>query len=114
MIDFVNKDGGGPGENHRVFGGFVVAFGDREDGDFIRFAEVKGRGTDEVADVLDENQIEAVDGELVKGVANLRRGQMAGAVGIDLVGGCAGFPYSLGVDIGLDVAFYDADAEFAS
>ena len=27
-IDFVNKDSGCPGENHRVFGGFVVAFGD--------------------------------------------------------------------------------------
>ena len=36
---------------------------------------------------------------------------MAGAVGINLVGGCAGFPDSFRVDIGLDVAFDDADIE---
>jgi hypothetical protein len=109
-VDFVDEHSSGPGENHRVFGGFVVAFGDGEDGDFVGFAEVEGRGADEVADVFDEEQIEAVDWELVKGVANLGSGQMAGAVGIYLMSGCAGFSYSLCVDIGLDVAFDDADA----
>ena len=48
---------GGP-EHHRIFGRLVVAFGRRQKNDVAMLPEIERRRADEVANVLDENDVQ--------------------------------------------------------
>lgn len=94
-------------ENVGVFERLVLAFGDREQGDPARFAEVEGGGADEVADILDEQQPARRQRQLIQGVADHVCVEVAALAGVDLHRRRTGRANALGVVLGLLVAFDD-------
>ena len=56
-------DGGDVGaiEDGGIFEGFVVTLGDGEENEAQIFAEIVGRGADEIANIFDEEEVERAD-----------------------------------------------------
>ena len=65
-VDLVEHDDGALLEYQRIFHRLVIALRDREHDAFIRLADCELSRADEVADILDDEQIEMVEVELLK------------------------------------------------
>jgi len=72
------------------FSGFVLAFGHRQYRHLVRFAQIEGCRTDQVADVLDQQQAVVGQCEFLHRVSNHVGIEMAALAGIDLNCGHAG------------------------
>jgi len=79
-------------KNGRIFLRFVLPLRDGRQDDTAVFPEVEGRGTDEVADVFDEEQIDFSEVEFLDGMQNHVSIEMTDIARGDLDGGHAGFP----------------------
>jgi len=80
---------------------------------FAMLAEVEGGGAHQIADILDEQDVEIVEFEIVQRLVHHVRVEVTGGAGGDLqrpATPCARI--RMGVVLGLQVAFDDADAEF--
>ena len=75
-------------------------------------AEVEAGRTDEVADVLDEQQVEPVELHIVQCRVDHVGIEVTRAAGTDLHGGYALRPDAYGIVFRLEIAFDDADPEF--
>src|SRR4051794_28021985 len=64
---------------------FVLTFGDRHQYDAQIFSEIVGRGADEIADVLDEQEIEFIDIPSLQGILHHGCFEMAQGAGGDLL-----------------------------
>src|SRR5574340_297216 len=112
QIGLGQQHGVGGAEHHRVLRWLVVAFGYREERDVEILAEVEARPADQVADVLDEQDVDAVEIHVVHRVVHQMGVEVAGSAGDDLV--CL---YALGTDakgvvLGFEVALDHRAGEF--
>jgi len=76
----------------------VVPLGHTGDGHAGVLAEVKAHRADQVADILDEQQVHLAQGELVEGHAHLQGVEVTAAAGVDLHGGQAQGAHLVGID----------------
>ena len=101
-------------EDAGVLDGLVVALGNREDHDREVLAEVEVDGAYEVADVLDEDDVDGIEAHaLVEGVNRLFDHvalEMAQTARVDLHGGDTRLLHGHGVDVGGDVALDNGGA----
>ena len=102
----------GGAEHHRILRRLVVALGGREQRHVAVLAEVETRGTDEIADILDEQDIQTRQLHMVQGVVHHVRVEMAGGAGGDLVRRHALGADARGVVLGFEVALDDGQAQF--
>ena len=108
-VDLVEDDGLRDLEDARVLVRFVVAFRYRQDHDLGVLAEIEVGRAHEVADVLDDDEIELVERQRGDGALDHVALEVAGAAGVDLDGRDAVRLDLLGVDLARDVAFDDGD-----
>ena len=87
QVHFSQQDQIGSTEDHRIFGRLVVPFCDREQGDIAVVAKVKTGGTDQIADILDKENVQGFKVHLMEGIMHHMGIKMAGASGRDLAGG---------------------------
>ena len=80
----VSSSSAGLDDDVGVFGGLVVAAADAEDADLGILAEVEADGADEVADVLDEEQVDLREVEARNGLADVVGFEVAAFAGVDL------------------------------
>ncbi|CAI8740595.1 protein of unknown function [Methylocaldum szegediense] len=111
QIDLVDQDQIGAMEHVRVFQRFVLALGDREHDHADRFAQIEHGRTDQIADVLDEQNAVIAGFQILHTMADHVRVQVAALAGIDLQHRNAGGAYALRIVLGLLVAFDHADVE---
>ena len=97
-------------EEQGIFRRLVVAFGHAEDADLYGLAEIKFGGTRDIADVLDEQQIDLIQIQFREASLDQRRFQVARASREQLHDGHTEFLDALGVASGGDVAFEHRDA----
>jgi hypothetical protein len=112
-VDLVDHHRVGVLEDARVLQRLVLALGDRQQRDAQVLAEVPRGRAHEVADVLDDEHVEAVEVELVDGARHHLGLEVADGAGDDLHRGRAGGVQPLGVVVGLEVADDDGDRQVA-
>jgi hypothetical protein len=111
QIDLVEQHQRGGMKHVRVLERLVFSLGHRKDHHLVRLAKIEGRRTDEIADVLDQQQRIVGRRQLVEGVANHVRVEMTALAGIDLHRRRAGGADPFGVAAGLLVALDDGDRQ---
>jgi hypothetical protein len=113
-IDLIDKDHVSFVEHDRIllrlFGAFRYTANDSAQG----LAEIEGRWTDEIANVLDNEQIEVVYGECLECAFDHARIEMAHGSGRDLMGANAERFNPLGIEVGLKIAFNDGDPQLSA
>ena len=109
-VDLVEDDRLGDLEDARVLVRLVVALGHRQDHDLRVLAQVEVGGTHQVADVLDDDQVELLERQRVDRALDHVALEVAGAAGVDLDRRDAVRLDLLGVDLARDVALDDRDA----
>ncbi len=92
----------------RVLLRLVVALGDRDDHNPAGLAEIEQGRTDQVADVLDDDDT-SVGLKLVQGPVDHRRVEVAAGTRVHLDAACARRPDAFSIDRRLLVAFDDAE-----
>ena len=97
-------------KHHRVFCGLVVALGDGEQRDVRVLSEVEARRTHEIADVLDEQDVDGCKIDRMQRVVNHMRVEVAGLAGGDLHRRHALRPDAPRIVFGLKIAFDHGDA----
>ena len=100
-------------EHHGVLEGLVLALRDRERHHVHRLAEIVDRGTHQVPHVLDEQHVEGLPREVVKGVVHQGRIEVAYRTRGDAVGGDPRRPKPLGVAKGGQIRRDGAEAPAA-
>ncbi len=103
-IDLVQDEQVRRMEHVRILERLVLAFGDREDHDLVRFAQIERGGADEIADVFDQQQAAVDRLQRRQRMAHHVRVEVAAPAGVDLHGGSAGRADAIGVERGLLVA----------
>ena len=71
-------------EHHGILGGLVVTLGHREECDVAVLAQVEARRTHQIADVLDEQEVHALQIQPMQGLVDHVGVQMTGTAGGDL------------------------------
>ena len=94
------------------FAGLSSPSVDRQQHDIAVLAEVEARRAHQIADVLDEDDVEAGKRQVVQGVVHHAGVEMAGAAGGDLDRRHAVGADAAGIVVGFEVAFDHRDAEF--
>ncbi|VTR68678.1 hypothetical protein DESC_720056 [Desulfosarcina cetonica] len=105
-VDLVEQGGVAFPEHQGVFGRFVLAFGDRQDHHALVLADVELGRADQVADVLHDEQVDAVKIQAGHGAFDHMGRQVAIAaefVGVDLHDRRTGLGQSVGINRGADV-----------
>ena len=92
------------GKSVRIFQRLVVSLGHREDRHFQRLAEIEAGRTNEVADILDEQDRVALERQALERVPDHMRVEVTAAAGIDLKRGHARGADTRGIERGLLVA----------
>ena len=112
-VHLVDDDEVADGEHEGVFEGFVVAFGHGENHGVAGCAGVELGGTDQVADVFEDNEIDLVKVEVVETLSGHLRIEVAHAAGMQLDGVHAGFLLDLaGIYVAVDVGLHHGHANF--
>jgi hypothetical protein len=93
-----------------IFRRLVVAFGHAENADLRGLAEIELSGTRDIADVLNEQQIDLIQIQFAETSLHQRRFKMAGATREQLHHGHAEFFDAFGVSCGSDVTLKRGDA----
>ena len=91
-------------EDRGIFEWFVFAFGHGEQNEAQIFSEIVGRGTDEIADVFDEQEIERANVPIAQGVLNHRGFEVADRARGDLFHGSETSSQTRGIIFGREVA----------
>ena len=117
QVDLVDDDQLAGAEHERVLAGLVVALGDRGDHDPRVLADVELGGADEVADVLDDQQVDLVERDRRQRGAHHVRVEVAlaaeAAAGVELRDRDVQVGEPVGVERALHVALEHADAQVA-
>ena len=104
QVDLAQDHEVGGGEHVGVFDRLVVAFGDRQNDDLERLAEIEGGRANQIADVLDEHDAAGCHRQVVEGVADHMGIEVAASSGVDLDRRHAGGADALGIVGGFLVA----------
>ncbi|MCG3148752.1 MAG: hypothetical protein PCFJNLEI_02199 [Verrucomicrobiae bacterium] len=108
-INFVEHERADLVEEQRIFAGFVVAFGDAEDADFAGLAEIELGRAGDVADVLDQDEVQGVEVERIQAALDEWRFEVTCAAREKLDNRHVELGNPVGVARGGDVAFENAD-----
>ena len=108
-VDFVEDDGVGHLEHAGVLEWLVIAFGHRQDHHLDVLAQVEVRRAYEVPHVFDEDEVDVVQVEHVKGATQHVALEMTGTGSVDLYRGNTQGLDGLRIDVARDVALDDGD-----
>jgi hypothetical protein len=97
-------------ENDRVLGRLVIALGHAQQSDVTVLAEVEARGTDEIADIFDEQEIDRRERQLMQRLVDSLRIEMAGGARRDLHGRYAMGAYAHRIVVGSQVPLDHRDS----
>lgn len=111
-VDFIEHYHIAIGEHGRVFIRFIVALGHTGNHDALVFSQDKSIRANQVADVLDEQQVGLFQRQTVQGVFDHVGVEVAAAGGINLNDGYAQFVDLIGIDTGGDISFDDGHLHF--
>ena len=114
QIDLIDHQGIDVFVHAGVFIGFVIPLGDRSDEYILMRAQFEVCRADQVADVFDQQQVEFREFELLEGIAQHDRVEVALTTGVDLDGRGPGGSGPVGVDAGGDIAIYGGNLETLS
>src|ERR1035441_2897715 len=104
-IDLADEDHVRRLEHGRILQRLVFALGDRQQHDAQVLAQIVGGRTNEVADILDDQEVEVFQVKGLQGAAHHFRFEMADGAGGDLHDGGAGLAQPLRVVVGREVAY---------
>jgi hypothetical protein len=107
QIDLIEQHGGGNVKHERIFLGLVVALGNAQKRHLAILAHVELGRADQIADVFDEKDVEAVRSRLLAASWTWELVRWAAALGVDLHGLGAGGGHAAGIVVGLQVALDD-------
>ena len=114
-VDLVDDHDVGRAEHDRVLEGLLFAFGDREDHCPGVLADIELGRADQVADVLDHDEVEVGERQPGERGADHRGVEVAFAAeavgGVDQRDGRAEAGEAIGIDRGLDIALHDPDSQ---
>src|ERR1035441_1816476 len=104
-IDLADEDHVRRLEHGRILQRLVFALGDRQQHDAQVLPQIVGGRTDEIADILDDQEVEVFQVKGLQGAAHHFRFEMADGAGGDLHDGGAGLAQPLRVVVGREVAY---------
>ena len=110
-VDLVDEQHVADREHERVLQRLVVALRHGENHGVFHGAGVKLRRADEVADVLEDGEVDVLGAEALKALARHARVEVAHAAGVQLDNLRTAGGDGRGVDVGVDIGLHDADAQ---
>lgn len=110
QVDLVEQHNVCRVEHIRIFEGFVLPLGNRQNHHFVMLSQIKRSGANQITHVFDEEEIQRVQIEFLGGMPNHVGIEMAAGAGVDLPGRHAGGGNALRIVVGLLVPFDDGTA----
>jgi len=111
-VHFVEEHNIGVVEHGRILERLVLALGYAQNDYLVVFTQIEGGRTDKVSHILDQENIELLQVERLKGMADHMGIQMTSCAGVDLPYRNSGGRDPHGIIVGLLVSFDNGEAEF--